>query len=295
MYQAIRDWGERLLWRQGRWIVNPTIGSHIHRIRRYRLPEPIAELMAGSQGRHFVVPIEKVLTPYGFGFAKRGWHPYVACLREQEESGTSDYHRSVLHEFHQRFTPETLQDAILSLGGGAWTSSHVPLPHSWPLLRDLWLLDEDAAQRYLSEAVALPPEKRSPHSGPFTVVAGRSTFARLLTVAESMREHGYDPARFDRARTMGFDGYGADGYFLWDGGDFRFVLLHGHHRVAAAAFLGVKTLQVSVRRRYVPVVSRDAFESDSVASWLDPEERLEVFGAIFGGDGLSKARTLGLA
>ena len=294
MYQAVRDWGERLLWRQGWWIANPTVGSHIHRIRRYSLPEAIAEL-TGSDGRHFLVPTEKVLTPYGFGFAERSWHPYVACLREQEESGVPDYHRSVLREFHQRFAPESLQDVIRLARGDAWSSSHDPLPHSWPLLRDLWLLDEYSAQRYLSEAVALPPERRSPHAGPFTVEAGRSTFARLLTVAESIREHGYNPARFDRARTMGFDGYGADGYFLWDGGDFRFVLLHGHHRVAAAAFLGVETLQVSVRRRYVPVVSRGALESDSVASWLDPEERLEMFGAIFGGDGQSKARTLGLA
>ena len=295
MYLAVRDWVEQRLWRHGWWVANPTVGSPDHRIRRYRLPEPIGELSVGSEKRHFVVPTEKVTTPYGFSFARRGWHPYIACLDEHEQSGALGYDHSVLREFHERFAPESLYDAVSSSRDESATKGRESSPHSWPLLRDLWLLDEGAARRYAKEAHTLPPEQRSPHAGPFNVEAGRSTFARLIRVAESIREHGYHPARFDRDRIMGFDGYGADGYFLWDGEDFRFVLLHGHHRVSAAAFHGIEILFLSIRRRYVPVVAQDALHDDTIASWLETEERLGVFDAMFSADGLSKARTLGLA
>jgi hypothetical protein len=295
MYPAVRDWVEERLWRQGWWIANPTVGSLRHRIRRFSLPDLIAELSAGQGQRRFIVDTRKVTTPYGFSFAEGGWHPYVVSLREAERSESVKYEESLLRTFHARFIPQTLQEALFEKADHLLTAELEQLPHSWPLIRDLWLLDNRAAEEYVAEARGMPPEMRSPHVGPVSLEAGIATYSRLMRAVESMRNHGYDPLRFDGTAIAGFDGFGADGYFLWRGNDYRFVLLHGHHRIAAAAFLGIERVHLRIRRRFVPLVSRSRLDDPRIAPWMGLKSKQLVFDSIFLGDGLSKAENWGLA
>jgi hypothetical protein len=77
----------------------------------------------------------------------------------------------------------------------------------------------------------------------------------IATVTEtfaSIKAHGYLPDRFGDIT----------GYFLLDGGQFRFVVRGGKHRAAALAAMGRTHLPVRLKPGWVPVVSLD-----TLAEW----------------------------
>jgi hypothetical protein len=276
---------EEMLWRQGLWVRNYPRSPLHQRVAWFDLPAPLTELrLEGRSPRWFELSPEKITTPYGFSFAERGWHPYVASLREPDQG----YDKSVLARFHQLFTPTNLAEAITPDPASRPVGLE-RIPHSWALVRDLWILDTRTANTIRDRSAAMAPETTSPHVGPVQSDEGYRTYSRLLSVCESMSTRGYAPHQFDNHPVADFDGFPADGYFLWRDNDYRFVLLHGHHRVAAATYLGVDRVLVSVRRRYAPVIDGSTLIS-SRYSWLPSESQHIIFDSLFGEDGARKAR-----
>jgi hypothetical protein len=280
---------ERWLWGRGVWVERASRRPH-HRPRRFQLPAAVG---GSTREGTFRIPLDRITTPYGFSFAPDGWHPYAATLRSIEETGPVGYPHSLLRRFHESFQPGDVGQAVATTPEGAHPQLAC-LPHYWPLLRDLWLLDPHRLRELVAAGRCTAATERSPHVGPFTVEEGAVTYERLLRVHASMREHGYAPERFDGDAGTGFDGYQLDGYFLEDRGDYRFVVLHGHHRLGAAACLGLGQLAVRVRRRYVPVVRPKDLPAFAVASGLPLDALRAVFAQLFETNGAAKRDAWGL-
>ncbi len=68
---------------------------------------------------------------------------------------------------------------------------------------------------------------------------GEIEFRRLINIYKSLESSGYD-------RTKGDGDVTAIGVEYK--GEFRFCVMHGHHRVAAAAALGFKTVPVNITK-----------------------------------------------
>jgi hypothetical protein len=291
MSRKLRRKGEDWLWDRGVWAERSSRGTR-SRLHRFRLP---AGLVSDSSTRHRALrlPTDRITTPYGFSFAPDGWHPYVATLRAVVETGPTDYRDSILGRFHTRFLPQDLGQALGS-GPRMLEPALAAIPHSWPLLRDLWMLDTSRLEELTTAARRAAPTARSPHVGPLTIEDGTDTYQRLLRVHASMKTHGYTPDRFDGSTDTGFDGYQLDGYFLEHDGDFRFVVLHGHHRVGAAACLGIEHLDVVIRRRYIPVVRPDDLPRIAVGTGIPVNALRVAFTQLFEGTGTVKRDAWGL-
>lgn len=256
------------------------------------MPPQIAALEIDGSPGSFIVPIDKLTTPYGFPFAPDGWHPYVKALLEYQRTGNSQYINSRLRRFHTLFQPQTLAEAVTAKPQQGDADLH-RIPHGWEIVRDFWILNAESLRRLSDQVTARPSRLRSPHVGPFNPQDGEATYKRLIDVYHSMREHGYAPATFDGTSEHGFDGYALDGYFLAEQGSYRFVVLHGHHRSAAAAIVGVPQLHAKVRRRYVPVVNRDRVKRIAGALNMRTKAVNDVFCDLLYGSGRAKAQEWG--
>ena len=289
--RRLRDGAERALFARGIWIRNPDESRH-RSLERFDLPDRIARQRDSSDPYRFVVPTERITTPYGFSFG--GWHPYTETLAQAERTNDFSYDRSLLHRFHARFQPRSLADATLVRPDAPEVRSLADLPHSWEVLRDIWFLPRRKLTMRPTGDRIDDGLLRSPHVGPMPDGMARSTHARLIETYESILDHGYDPDRFDGARKSSFDGYAADGYFLWHRGSYRFVVLHGHHRIGAARHLGVEEVRVRIRRRYVPVVQEPDLERFHITSIVGVDAMQRVFLDLVSTDGWEKARRWGL-
>lgn len=280
---------ELALWRRGIWIRNLPRRPLYRRVGTFGLPSTISSLRVGEYPRRFAVPPEKVVTPFGFGFGSHGWHPYIHTLNQIDNEGTVPYEQSALARFYTRYQPTSLADALAVRPEEACEELR-GLPSAWPILRDIWLMGPSDLAAACRRAHATTLTQRNAHIGPMSDEGGRRHYERLIDVYASLRQHGYDPLRFDYQHAN-YPGQGeANGYFLWDGADYRFVVLHGHHRLAAAAHLREAVLHVCIRRRYIPVIELDRLSARAFAPWASTALAQLLFSRLFTSDGAQKCR-----
>jgi hypothetical protein len=247
-----------------------------------RLPVPSTSTPLGPTT--FEVDLAKVTTPLGFSYAPEGWHPYRDTLAELLAEPDLPYEQTTLARFYDGFHPTTVQEAILEHieeplePVGAW-------PPLLPLFKHLWSL----TPRYVEQILANPKGVKGARQqfGPHPAEFGNFQAQRLVTSFRSL-EKGYRPDDFP-------DGY-LTGYFLVRGGDYRFVVFHGNHRLAAFERLGIDR-PLAVRHRGDPPVV-DAAHLDR---WVHgrygvyPRRTAELlFEKLFTETGREKAERLGL-
>jgi hypothetical protein len=276
----------QVLRRLGRYVTGmPTAHAPWSRIRRLSVPGLALRRQPGSRVVTVRVPMAAITTPWGFSFHPDGWHPYVATLRECEATHRPPVTSTSLFTFYKRYTPGTVQDALLED-----VSEPLEPLCSWPSdagLLNVWSLTPERVQAALSD---LPNKHNRPRQfiGPHPEWWIREDVARLSGVLRSMRTHGYAPERFDGARITG--------YFLARGADVRFVCRHGSHRLAVLAHLGYEDVEVMVAPHVTPVVSYDDLEWWSVdRGGLYPMPVAEqLFLKMFHETGRTKATNLGI-
>jgi hypothetical protein len=272
-----------------------TRGRYVHRSRTGRLPSyrvlPF-ELPPGVRrvaDTRFLVDVDHISTYCGFSLVDGGWHPFLELLREYERDSGLRYEDSVLCRLYERFTPATVGAAI-------FPSSEDPpapldrMPAEHEVMKRLWQLDRRAVGALTAQAPYTPIlDGHTRYFGPKTPAAGTEHFDRVIDLYESVRRHGYDPARFGGGRPRG--------YFLVRGDDYRFVISRGNHRVPALRLLGVRQIVATCRVHHPPVVDERQLRRWTIdEGGAYPRATAEaLFDAMFSTTGRERAQELGLS
>jgi hypothetical protein len=255
------------------------------RLDRVVLPDAVAPTVDASDGS-MTVSLDRMVNRAGFPFSSDGWHPLIAALTEQLNGPPSAVRDSVLMRFYQGFQPATVQDVLLD-------GIDVPgaTMASWPAvdgLLDIWSTKDwqvQDARRTVAAGRALP---LSQFRGPMLTEEVAVHLDRLVAIHASLAEDGYRPTSFG-ARFV-------TGYFLTSGDQYRFVVGHGNHRVAAMSLLGHGEMRVTFRRGHRPVIAEERLHRWTTAhgGLLRPDEVQAVFDRFFRDDSRSRAAALGL-
>ncbi len=267
-------------WRLGYEIHDHLRGGHQlwRGLRRVQLVGPLrcsGRLLAGP----IEVDVERCTSFLGLAFSTQGWNPLVATLRQYEANPDLVYEDSVFAQVHQRFLPQTLRD--LFFPGSAQPQAPLnTLGVDRRYYRYIWKVSPQMA-------AGAKPGTFSPNYsfGPLDPSQGQAEFDRLIKTYLSIREHGYQPKRYNYVT----------GYFLGDDANYRFVIGSGNHRVAALAVLGTERMEVQLHSHPASI------HRDQLSLWTPAEGGLfpiptaeALFDRFLHGDGSVLADHLGL-
>ena len=237
----------------------------------------------------FQVPVSQCCDAARFSYGSEGWSPFVATVREYGAGKHTTYEGSILERYYERFRPQT----NLELFAGLDAKDHPLAQYPWSRLsirakrpRLPWQLTP------IPEHEPRPGPRRPPLKwgyGPMPAAEGRAQFARFTRTYDSIKRHGYRP-------TGAPDGE-IRGYFLrGEGGDYRFVVRDGLHRMTALAVLGHEHVRVKFRLHYARTI-----DLADLANWpevrrgaVDPALAKLIFLTFFEG-GMRRGRSIGLA
>lgn len=254
------------------------------RIERLRLPNEVTASLGHAGPGTMLVDLARTLNRAAFSYGSTGWHPYVAALREHLQRPDLPYPDSVLAAFYARFQPRTVHDLLLYDGVRRATLD------SWPAvdrLIDVWSAQRGDVLRTRARPADPTELPHSQYRGPTNHEFGARHLYRVVTAYESFREHGYRPELFD----SGF----VTGYFLTRGDDYRFVVGHGNHRLAALSVLGERNVTVTLRPTHPPVVDASALHRWTTphGGLFEPHESRALHDRFFAEDSVSRASNLG--
>jgi hypothetical protein len=252
-------------------------------LRRLRLPVPIISTL--GRATQFEVDLDRTTTPCGFSYHPEGWHPYRQTLSELIAEPGLAYEHTTLHRFYGRFQPSTVQEAVLE-------DEPEPLDPigRWPPLRPLFTQLWGVTPRQVDQILRSPDRYAGLRQqfGPNPAEVGREQVERVWRAYQSLSRRGYRPAEYP-------DGY-LTGYFLVRGGEYRFVVLHGNHRLAAFRELGIQRLVARTQRDHPPVVDTERLGEWTTGRFgifpLAVAQRL--FDKLFSERGVEKARNVGV-
>ncbi|GGE72242.1 hypothetical protein GCM10011533_25700 [Streptosporangium jomthongense] len=192
-------------------------------------------------------PIDQCVILSGFSFAETGWHPFVEAYRDiNARSGKPRYPGSFLEKYYSTWTPENSADAVAGFANApaalksiAPFTLHAPWMDARPLdrqaLMERIIVDENTA----AGCPELDAREGYGLHGPVSEKKGEIEFQRLVKIYESIKAFGYD-------RTQGEGDVTVIGIEYNE--EFRFCVMHGQHRAAAVAALGLKTVPVSITK-----------------------------------------------
>ncbi|MFW5811883.1 MAG: hypothetical protein ACOCWS_02775 [Alkalispirochaetaceae bacterium] len=278
------------------------LGYDLHRTYRERetgvLFDDFLQMLYRSEApgdARFRAPLSLCVDALGYSFSAAGFHPYCAALREYAQGGVATYEESLLQRYYAEFQPASAAELFGLSGGGTGghgadnldpLSDYPPDTHLTP-----WLA-EPIDQRLGKTKGVLEREfgpgsgRRSPGDreapghplfGPVSDEQGRQEYSRLISVYESMMSRGFELPRERREDLQVLA--------LRREEEFRFLVLAGKHRVAAASVLGLDSAPVRLRRPVV-IDRRDALRWPLVESGVwELEEALVYFDALFEAEG----------
>lgn len=254
------------------------------RIRRFTLPAGVSEKRDRAGNRVVLVDMDRIVNRPVFSYGRHGWHPFVAALEEKLEQPDLPFERSVLARFFDRCRPTSMHDVFFGerdVRPGTLAT--------WPVITelfDVWTVTPQLLTwaRERSERAAGPVH--TSFVGPATLRAGADHLGYVLRSYEKISREGYRPEDF---------GY-VTGHFVSRGEDYRFVVGHGNHRLAALRVLGYDQIPVTFRRSHPPVIAADALDRWTLSrgGLLEDHEARALFDRFFADDSISRSEALGL-
>lgn len=224
----------------------------------------------------------------GFSLSSEGWHPFVAAAREYLEEGPREYPGSVLEKFYDEWQPANGRDALIGATLGPVVLARYPA-----LMMHAPWLNASPDERLAGIERIIKSENRQYGGadmsemagyglqGPVSREKGHLEYQRLISVLESIQKYGYDRSRGDVTVQV-----------LKRGDEFRFRVVHGHHRMAALAALGYEA---------IPAIPRMVVDASEVEHWPQvyrgvwtSEEALAYFNHHFDFDSRQWAEERGL-
>lgn len=192
-------------------------------------------------------PLDQCLILNGFSFAEAGWHPFVEAYRDMfAGSGKIQFQGSFLEKYYKTWTPGSSADAVAGFEGApkilastAPFTLHAPWMEACPEDRQALMERIIIEENRVAGCAELDAWEGYGLHGPVSEKKGEIEFQRLKNIYKSIKTNGYD-------RTQGDGDVTAIG--IEYKGQFRFCVMHGQHRVAAAAALGLKTVPVNITK-----------------------------------------------
>jgi hypothetical protein len=241
-------------------IEDPMAAWYLH-----RAGEPVA----------FPAPLRDCVIFNGLTFASAGWHPFVAALQDRADGATGGYSGSVLEMFFDRWRPATAAEALIGVTPGRGNVLRSLPPYAPPLP---WQAKPPAEWVARVESIIhrqnrqngwpnLTIEGGFNHHGPVRREKGALEYRRLARVFESLRSSGYDRRHGDIKVTV-----------LRRKTAFKYLVMSGHHRAAAAAVLryeripcvfGTPDLVSDDEVQYWPLVRSGVWSVEDARTYLD--------------------------
>lgn len=251
-----------------------------------RLNSPL-EAVYSQKDVIFEVPVEKCVANYQFSFGPRGWHPFVKTLRQWAGDSSLTYADSLLFRYYEEHRPRRLWDVFFERAG-----EDDPLHESGlkTVCADAYLAPnpwEERLNRIRGEGPFNSSHGVQVH-GPVSTAKGEWEFLRLVGVYRSIQSKGYRP-------TSDSDGE-IRGYFLRMGGDYRFFVRAGLHRMAALAALDYARVRVKFKANFPRAVDLADIEHWPLVrnGFIEKPVATRIFCRYFTDDGTGKAQNLGL-
>lgn len=185
----------------------------------------------------FDVPTKWLSDMFSMPFVKN--NPYTKTLIQFVNDRSLEYKSSALYEYYNSFQPESSRDVF-------------------------WYQDKNSTSKGLYE-YALPwdSEVKTNHgkplmySGPMTDERGLREFQRLLEVFCSIEIKGYKP----KTSANLFNSNQIQGYFIKREDAYRFVVIHGKHRVASLVALKKECVPVTFELTKPRIISYETIKS----------------------------------
>ncbi len=242
------------------------------RLGRYTLPSEVAATLHEPGPDAMYVDIDRIVNRAGFAYGPSGWHPYVEALQEHLAEPDLPYESTSLARFYASYQPSTVHDLLID--GAAPGRVLATWPAVDPLI-DVWSVTGQGVAETCAHLQGRQPLPHSQYRGPVARAAGAMHLQRTVQFYESARDTGYRPLDYP----SGF----VTGHFLTRGEDYRCVIGHGNHRVAALRVLGHSRVAIMLRPAHPPVIAHDRLERWSRArgGLLGSEEAAAVFDGFF--------------
>lgn len=252
---------------------------------------PIASFYASASAATVVdVPLHRCrgLWFAGFSCAAGSDHPFVRTMSAYETGVASSYAGSPLEEFYESWRPASAAES-LGLHETSGLFARVPALAAvapwWPV-HDLTafavsvsaMIEADNRER----GSALRAEAGSHLHGPVSLAKGELEFDRCVEIYQAIRTFGYHRS----SDTANGDVRGQ--VLVREDGDYAIMVLHGQHRIAAAAAAGLPAVPVrfhhgsSTGSRVIHRADVDQWPSVR-RGWLSVPEALHVFDRLFEG------------
>lgn len=207
--------------------------------------KPLDLLYSNFNGSAAIVPLERCRS-HMLGFTINE-NPFIKTLIEYSQ-GKSSYTGSILETYYAQYCPESMQSVLRSdnplLNKYHPMATVLPWGISTPEEKLPNICVDPTAERLLSkEAHKLGLKEKNNFGwqffGPVSEDLGVQEYTRLVSVYNSIKEHGYLPERY---------GY-MHGQFLVSDDDWVWVNIGGKHRFASLAALQFENIPVALKSR----------------------------------------------
>lgn len=199
-----------------------------------------------GQPAAYLCPIGQLCIFNGCSLSAKAWHPFVAASKEYLDGHQKTYAGSTLERYYRRWQPSNALEALIApidepsaLSGLPAYTLHQPWHSSHPTERlammEQTIRDEN---RWMGQS-RLDASYGYGLQGPISPEKANVEYARIAKVAESIRRYGFDRTRAEEDITV---------TAVERDGQYRFCIVHGHHRAAALAALGHKQVPVRFTR-----------------------------------------------
>ncbi|MER8947269.1 ParB/Srx family N-terminal domain-containing protein [Mesorhizobium sp. M0959] len=221
-------------------------------------------------GSQFRVPINKCLNGYAIDFEANGSNPQVAFLRQYISDPSVRYEESLIRRFMADFRPRNLQEVLFGqqtdyeddckasqlqhyVSSLDITRPFLPMPWSTP----------SEISRYRQGLKALNGSLAPDLSPSIVEQESRKEYERLIATYESIKKIGYKP---NIASDGALDSRFIQVVMLRDHEDERFIVMSGHHRLAALSALGWTQVPAILVANGLPIVDLANVENWPVVS-----------------------------
>ena len=214
----------------------------------------------------FEVDIDIMKDFFAYDFKQNGNHPFVKTLKQYDEKHSIKYEDTYLKKYYDQFQPSTTLEVF-----GLDNTSKKQYSNSKGLYEYTLPWDFNTKKNINNT--------RLMYSGPMDIKRGNYELNRLIKVHNSIKKMGYNPQKTSNL----YNSNNIQGYFLRKENEYKFIVLHGKHRVSSLAVQGIKYIPVTFELGKPRVVNiSDVDEWPQVKNkMINREEAILIFNKFF--------------